>query len=529
MSESDNTIKLMGENFPDTGSDEEKEDTRVKINIKGKISPLESSESESESEEYVFKPKKKSRISISSDSKSSDLNQEIPTPDEVISEYYKLKERFESEMNVNKKRIINNSTLSNKEKRSEYLKLMPKCVNCKRPSRKGTIFSITYDPGDDKNFEHRVFKAICGNLADPCNLHIEVNIGIWHPLDKELDVITNEIKEAKNKIINDKNKLLFGLITTETAIENFDSNKEYISEFTSIYENYLNMWNKQVDNPEKKLELDKALVQSYETINDINNCIKKMNENNDTQFAVDAASIYHTTLNPLLNKIRQLKYKENMVFNDDNTCRLIQRKYTIEDILISAYNDNVVAYDVGLKVMTGKKKKPQAIESPETGEKELTIKIQEPGEYKSIKELVDEPIIGQGVDGIDWHTKEYKYLWSRLPPALRNEFKHNIDWMKEFMYKCVNEGINHGPQWNGCRLTAPPNLVIPPREIENGQYDFGVSIYNKVFNRLSKSSQATYFTLYKEDPQTKEKNYNMLIDTMNSLVEREVNFGRGYF
>ena len=94
------------------------------------------------------------------------------------------------------------------------------------------------------------------------------------------------------------------------------------------------------------------------------------------------------------------------------------------------------------------------------------------------------------------------------------------------MHKCVNERISHGPQWSGCKLTTPPNIVIPPRQMENGQYDFGISIYNKAFNSQPKSLQNTYLTLYKEDPVTKEKNYNMLIDSMNSLVEKEVNFGR---
>jgi hypothetical protein len=36
-------------------------------------------------------------------------------------------------------------------------------------------------------------------------------------------------------------------------------------------------------------------------------------------------------------------------------------------------------------------------------------------------------------------------------------------------------------------------------------------------------------TLYKEDPVTKEKNYKMLEETLNSLVEKEVEFGRGFF
>jgi hypothetical protein len=117
-----------------------------------------------------------------------------------------------------------------------------------------------------------------------------------------------------------------------------------------------------------------------------------------------------------------------------------------------------------------------------------------------------------------------------LPNSLIcSEFKANIDWMKEFMNKCVNERIYHGPQWNGCRLTTPPNIVIPPREMANGQYDFGVSIYNKVFSALPNTTQKTYLTLYREEPGTKEKNYNMLIDSMNKLVENEVGFGRGFF
>jgi hypothetical protein len=242
-------------------------------------------------------------------------------------------------------------------------------------------------------------------------------------------------------------------------------------------------------------------------------------------------------LQPLLNKIRQLKYGLNLVYNDNSndTCRLIQRKNALENTYIGGYNNTkVVAFDVGLKAF---KKKPGAfiIESDSTspeeefGQKELTIKIQEPGQSKPISEIDDEPIIGQGVDGIDWQTKEYKDLWIKLPQALRNEFKSNIDWMKEFMHKCVNERINHGSQWNGCKLTIPPNIVIPPRKMENGQYDFGVSIYNKVFSKLSESLKNTYLTFYNEDTQTKEKNYNILIDAMNDLVEKELNFGRGFF
>ena len=636
MSESRNT-KTLKEIWPDTESDEE--NVPVNRNIKDMLesdsdeeliliskkpiqkqklstpSPIISENGEENvlvrrnikdvldsdsDEEIILKSKKqKSTSPIMSENET----EEITSVNDAIFEYYKLKEKFENEIEINKKTIINNQNLSNKEKRIEFLKIKPKCVNCRRPSKKGTIFSVTYRPSTDEISEHRVYKAICGDLLDPCSLNIEINIGIRNRLDEELNNLNNEITDAKNKIINDKNKLLFGLITTETALENFDNNKSYINDLTSIYEKYLDIWNKEVDNQEKKLELDEALVQSYEIINTIKDCIKKMNENDDIQFAVEAASIYNTTLQPLLNKIRHLKYNENMVFYDDNTCRLIQRKYLLEDILITGYTSKIIAYDVGLKAMIPKKKKKDLFSIDSDESKGLSIKIQEPTQTKSIEELVDEPIIGQGVDGIDWHTEEYKYLWGKLPVELKNEFKLNIDWMKEFMHKCVNAKENYKKiinerekfrnepipsnliippkklangeydfgisiynnafnklpklaqekyltfkvpllshelkrlveessfrtQWTGCRLTTPPNLIIPPRQMENGQYDFGVSIYNKVFSKLPKSLQSSYLTYYKEDPTTKEKNYNMLIDTINSLVEKEVNFSRGFF
>jgi hypothetical protein len=465
---------------------------------------------------------------------------EILSFDDALNEYFKLKNTFENQLSTYKKKIINNPTLSNREKRSEYLKLMPKCVNCKRPSKRGTIFSHSYSPSDDKKESYRILQASCGDLADPCNLDIQIQLDKIETIESVMTDIKNETKEYKNKIINDKNRLLFGIIDTETAIENFDQNKSYITDITSVYEIYLDTYNKVTDNPEKKLELDESLVQSYNLINEIKSCITKMNDNDDTQYAVDAATIYVTTLKPLLDKIRALKYSENIIFHDEdnNTCRLIQNKNSISQLSTSGYQNKVLKFNIGYEAKKTQKKKPATFviesESEETPEdvtkKELTIKIQEPGKPKTTDEVPkDEPIIGQGDDGIEWHIQEYKDLWSKLPKKLKDEFKLNIDWMKDFMYKCVNARKQKGPQFNGCRLPTPPNIIIPPRETSNGQYDFGVSIYNIAFNKQPKSLQQTYLTLYKEDPATKVKNYKLLEDAMNGLVEKEVDFGRGYF
>ena len=302
---------------------------------------------------------------------------------------------------------------------------------------------------------------------------------------------------------------------------------------------YLDIYNKVTDNPEKKIELDDALVKSYNLINEIKSCITKMKENDDTQYAEDAARIYSTILKPLLDKIRVLRYSENIVFYDDenNTCRLIQNRNSINQLNVAGDQNKVLKFSIGYEAKRAPKKKPAIFivesdteEIPEEGEKELTIKIQEPGKQKPMGDIPpDEPIIGQGQDGIDWHLEEYKYLWSRLPAKLKTEFKLNINWMKDFMYKCVNARKKEGPAFNGCRLPTPPNIIIPPKVMPNGQYDFGVSIYSSAFNKLPKSLQQTYLSFYREDPETKVKNYKMLEDAINALVEKEVDFGRGFF
>jgi hypothetical protein len=294
-------------------------------------------------------------------------------PNEALNEYFGLKQKFEKELSNFKKKIIGNNGLSKKEKRDQYLKFKPKCVNCKKPSKKGTIFSVEYRKNEDEVAGHRIYKCICGNLTDPCNLNIEISMGEYEPFDKSLQFVRNEITENKNNIIDDKNKLLFGLITSEQAIKNFDFHKNNISEYTNLYEALLDNYNKIVDNIDKKIELDDSTVIMYENIDKIKECITKMRQTNDEKFASDAAEIYVTVLYPLLVKIRNLKYNVNDVVFDEyyNIYRLIQEKNNIKNLLIPA-DDSVIHFDVGI---AKKKAKPIQIivedESSQRGGRKL--------------------------------------------------------------------------------------------------------------------------------------------------------------
>ena len=287
----------------------------------------------------------------------------LPDVKDALNEYFKLKLNYETGIMINKKQIMNNQTLSNREKRREFLKLKPKCINCKRPG--GTIFKTTFFAETDNDEAYRQHSATCGIIADPCNLNIKIQVGKVELLPELLNSMQNDIKNEKDKIIDNKNKLLFGYLTTEEVLQNFDTMKSNVSFFTSLYEAYLDTYNNIVDNDKTKEELNETITNSYIQINQIKDCIKKMNETDNVQYARDAVNIYVNTLVPLMNKTRTLKYNENMVWynNDTNTCNLLQNKYSIQNLSYSSFQSRVVEYNVGLKVETKTNKPPLIIES----------------------------------------------------------------------------------------------------------------------------------------------------------------------
>ena len=294
---------------------------------------------------------------------STQKTSNLPDVKEALNEYFKLKLNYETLLMVNKKQIMNNQTLSNREKRREFLKLKPKCINCKRPG--GTIFKTTFFAETDNDEAYRQHSATCGIIADPCNLNIKIQVGKVEMLPDLLNSMQNDIKNEKDMIIDNKNKLLFGYLTTEEVLQNFDRLKSNISFFTSLYEAYLDTYNNIVDNDKTKEELSETITDSYIQISQIKDCIKKMNETDNVQYARDAVNIYVNTLVPLMNKTKLLKYNENMVWynNDTNTCNLIQNKYSIQNLSYSSFQSRVVEFNVGLKLDTKTSKPPLIIES----------------------------------------------------------------------------------------------------------------------------------------------------------------------
>ena len=287
----------------------------------------------------------------------SESNPEIKMTENSISEFYKLKSKYESDIIKNKKKIINNTSLIreniNPKPVSVYGKTKLKCENIIK------IFSVKYNNTEDS----RELKAICGVTANPCNLNIFINLGKYYLFPDILKEFEGDIANLKKSVIQDKNKILFGYIPTEHALTRFANWKDQINDNTTVLQSYFEEYMRIVDNKEKNQLIVKEIELVFGFIDSIKASIKMFNETNNTQYVNDAVNIYLNSLKPSADKLINLKYNENVVWYDEDTneYKLMQNKYTIRDIEFNTGEEKVIKFDIGFVKSVGKKSNPKPI------------------------------------------------------------------------------------------------------------------------------------------------------------------------
>jgi hypothetical protein len=300
---------------------------------------------------------------------------------EAINNFYKEKSKYESLLEKNKKEIIKNKELSWKEKRLEYKKLKPKCINCKRPV--GSIFTIKYNTDTNYGEKYRVLRATCGDRVSPCNFNININAGSYKSVITNFKNENESLQNYKLKIIDEKNKLLFGYISTEDAIEQFDELKAYISDSSDLLSYYYKEYNDVFDNEEKKAEMKQLLTTSYLLINEIKTAIQEFKNTNNAQYCKDAVTMYVEQLKPQLDQLFKLKYSASFVDFDSKygVYSLIQKKHTIKDIERANIEPSIISYEKGIaEVPKNKTKKIQPVSSNATRKQKLIIEEESEGE-----------------------------------------------------------------------------------------------------------------------------------------------------
>ena len=221
--------------------------------------------------------------------------------------------------------------------------------------------------------------AKCGAVTNPCSLNIKIVAGSHELVQDILKHDEQELENIKQQIIDDKNKLLFGYMKSEEVIEKFDQLKKQINEYSSSIEYYTKIFYDKVDNKADKEELNKLIANSYQSIQIIKDYLN--GEDYEDQHIVSAVKVYVEQLKPQLDKIRKLKYKESIVWYDEDTMtyHLMQSYQTIGSL-------EVPLVETKMKSKTVTRKEEKQDEEQESSE-ESGISIGEEIEDESYESL----------------------------------------------------------------------------------------------------------------------------------------------
>jgi len=440
---------------------------------------------------------------------------------EAINEFYRLKNKYETEYYEKYINIIVKSRKPKKEKRVEYSRLpKPECINCKR--NVGTFFTIKNDVKEDV----KKFIAKCGDLTDPCPLDIQINYSFRDQLYNTIIDGSKNIEDLKLDIIREKNNALFFNKDVVAVFEKITADLKIKTESVgfAIETNILRN-----NNPEKYLLIKKTvdefgkgfLLPFKQMISNFMNTDNELVLNQAIQFYIDE-------MMPKLKEIQEMKYAVNFVeYNPENNIyTLIQYENSLEnnEFFVKS-DDKVVKFIKGVK-KNKKSKTMKTMEQPSLLQNK-TKKIR-----PTMELVIDEEETELGLKEAEEteETKEtkditsYENIWQKIPNELKEILNMDKQWRDEYIQSCIIAKKER----KQCEFFIPRQSKFPPTVLEDGKYDFGSEVVNKLFNSLEKSYQTILLTLYSD--KNGVRNYNMLRTTLADLLTRNMNnYNKGYF
>ena len=213
---------------------------------------------------------------------------------ETLDKYFKLKAKYEKQLNKKKHSILVDEDRSRKEKRSDIQKIKMGCIGCGKMV--GTIFS-------DKD---RTYSAVCGNRIDPCNLHISIKKGTTFNIKNSYNNDLNTRDYIRNKIITTKLDVLFGLIddmAMEETFEELKSQQADISSYVSMIETIL-----EGDNEERKRNIRDGTRIVDELIQEQKELIDEYMKDTAPSKMREVIELYVTKIIPVFDVIAENKY-----------------------------------------------------------------------------------------------------------------------------------------------------------------------------------------------------------------------------
>lgn len=391
---------------------------------------------------------------------------------EAVNDFYQLKRIYEDDKQKLILKIIThpNKTKEQKKKAIEDVKL--RCVDCGKPV--GTKFSTKYDEKKDG----RMLTAVCGDMVSPCGLNIKIFCGNTETYGSLIQMLEKEIEALKTKIIDEKNKLLFGFISNESAVETFDDYKKDLAELTERLASLLELYSSETDNRDTKEAIYKVQEEICKDIYLIKDSMKKFEIENNLQHVKDAVEIYKYKIVSKLNQLAHLEYVSQDVAYDEETDShvLIRRKTNMSSLELTLQDNKVIAFEfkrvtksTPIEVQEVLLKREEVMTIADTLLREKIMKNEK--ENENLFSLNDK---GE----IVWSEAEYETLWNDdLTKLVKQTLVQDPVWMESAMKSFVQmkrEGKN-------LEIILPPNLIIPAKQLSDGTFDLGNDFFNEIY------------------------------------------------
>ena len=235
---------------------------------------------------------------------------------EALNDYFKLKKKYEDEINDAKKQITKKE-LNKKIAFKKKLAIRPKCVHCKRPV--GTLFSS----------KERKFIAICGDRTNPCTLNIEIYRGGNMNIDYLLDLFKEDINNLKENIIQQKLDTLLNYVSEQQSVSLFKKELKAYNGDSLIYKEIQDRYNSLYDNDDKRVLISQKNEELFGLIEKSRGYIEEYKKTNINEFLKLSIETNIKEIMPLVENIRLLKNEVTELVVTENKPNSVTPTYTV--------------------------------------------------------------------------------------------------------------------------------------------------------------------------------------------------------
>ena len=219
-----------------------------------------------------------------------------------LSEYFRLKQAYETRLAKKKRLIRNNRNIGEKDRRQKFEMFKRECINCKKEG--GTTFRV------DKTH----YYAKCGAAA-PCSLDVKIERNTVSSVRQQERVIEEKVGRIKNELIETTLDHLYKFADEDNTLKRGAALRKDLQ--ASVDE--LVALRKGLDRNVPQIAKLESLIQAE---------IAALRANEDNGHAEH----YVTNIRPLVEQLREAKYKYAAVEQpDDGTHALVQRARTMDD------------------------------------------------------------------------------------------------------------------------------------------------------------------------------------------------------